>query len=479
MTTLMIAVFLAGYLAVTLEHNLKINKAGIALFTAVVLWTCYTLGLPALVPDLYPRELAQYLDLNPALRQAPLPQQSLGYILNVQIVEALGEISETLFFLIGAMTIVELIDVHGGFRIITDHITTRNRRKLLWLVTGITFFMSAVLDNMTTAIVMVTLLKGLVPVRRERWLFAGTIIIAANSGGAWSPIGDVTTIMLWVKGNITSQAIAASLLLPCLVSTAVPALLVSTALGKGSLQPSGRPVTETARTAEIMTRRERTSLLVLGIACLVSIPVFKSVTHLPPFMGIIMALGITWIYTDILYRRKITVSERLKCRVSRVLNRIDTPTILFFLGILLAVAALEATGILGSFAGFLNEKLHDIYIINLLIGALSSIVDNVPLVAAATGMYPLTDPTALAASADPGFLRHFVQDGNFWTFLAYCAGVGGSLLVIGSVAGVVVMGIEKITFAWYLRRISLYALLGYLAGAGVFLLQTWLRTGSL
>lgn len=473
----MIVVFLLGYLAIAMEHKLQVNKAASALITGIALWVVYVLGAPLAASAVSPVEFHNYITDNPSLKGLPLIDQCIGFITNVQIVENLGEISETLFFLIGAMTIVEIIDVHGGFSIITNRIKTRGLVKLLWIIAFVTFFMSAVLDNMTTSIVMVMLLRRIIPNYKERWIFASMIIIAANGGGAWSPIGDVTTIMLWVKGNVSTTPLVTSLLLPCLVSTVIPVALASRML-RGRKVPEGAVDPVSTNVESVITPRERTAIFFLGVCCLLAVPVFKSVTHLPPFMGVMAGLGIVWVYTDFMYSRKIDVSERYKHRVTSVIRHIDTGTILFFLGILLAVGALQATGILDQAALFLNEHVHNVYLIDIVIGLLSAVVDNVPLVASAMGMYPVVDPAAVASLPDPEFMAHFVADGNFWTFLAYCAGVGGSILIIGSVAGVVTMGLEKINFTWYLRKISLLALLGYLAGAAVYLLQVFIATGT-
>ncbi len=476
MLEVLILVFVVGYLCIAMEHKLQINKAATALMTAGILWTIYTLALPTLSAEVSPMAFSDFLAANPSLADLPFVQQCVKFIVGSQIIEQLGEISETLFFLIGAMTIVELIDVHGGFAIITNRIKTRDKKKLLWLVSVITFFMSAVLDNMTTAIVMVMLIRRIVPNYKERWIFASLIVIAANSGGAWSPIGDVTTIMLWVKGNVTTGPLLSTLFLPSLVSMLIPTFLAARLL-KGSIEPNDTIDPVSTNIEQVLTDRERTILFFLGVFCLLMVPVFKSVTHLPPFMGVLVGLSIMWIYTEILYRRKVDVQERDKHRVTSVIRRIDTPTILFFLGILMAVSALQGTGVLNSVGAFLNEKIHNVYAINLVIGFLSSVVDNVPLVAGAIGMYPQVDPAALAGMADPAFMQHFVADGSFWLSLAYCAGVGGSMLIIGSVAGVVVMGIEKINFGWYFKNISLIAMSGYLAGMGVLLLMEWIRLG--
>lgn len=477
MTLLIVTLFLAGYLLIALEHPLKIDKAATALVTGIVVWVVYAFSATELVPSLYGEEFSAFLTSNPALQSESLYKQVMMFVEEHQILGALGEISEILFFLIGAMTIVELIDVHGGFNIITNRITTRNKRKLLWIIGLITFFMSATLDNLTTSIVMITLLRKLVANYKERWLFGGIIIIAANSGGAWSPIGDVTTIMLWVRGNVTAGAIMPSLILPCLVSFLLPALIASHWL-KGDVTPA--PVNSVSvHKGEVtyrcaVTRKERISILILGVACLLFVPVFKSVTHLPPFMGILLSLGAMWIYTEIMYTRKISLPQCIQARVPYVLRRIDTPTILFFLGILLAVSALQMSGVLSNVSEWLDGNVHNVYAINLMIGALSSVVDNVPLVAGSMATYPLADATTIAAATDPTYAAAFLQDGIFWEFLAYCAGVGGSMLIIGSAAGVVIMGLERINFVWYLKNISFLALIGYVAGAGIYILQNWL-----
>ncbi|NLE33256.1 MAG: sodium:proton antiporter [Bacteroidales bacterium] len=438
----MIAVFLIGYVCIAMEHPLKVNKAASALLLSVLLWVAYIFYAPVLFPGLSGDEVRHI-------------------VTNERLIEHLGDISEILFFLLGAMTIVELVDVHGGFSIITRHITTRNKRKLLWILAIVTFFMSAILDNMTTAIVMTMLLRKLLSDKKDRLMFAGIIIIAANSGGSFSPIGDVTTIMLWINGNVTTGKIIPELFLPSLVSTLIPVFLVSLSL-KGDTQKMNSDETSahTHPAATIISKKERYLLFFLGVGSLIFVPVFKTITHLPPFLGVLFGLSILWIVTEILYKRKAQVEESRKARITHILSRIDTSTILFFLGILMAVAVLQEVGILRGFSDFLDKEVGNYYIISIIIGILSSVVDNVPLVAGAMGMYPL-DPSSL----------YFAQDGIFWVFLAYCAGVGGSILIIGSAAGVVVMGIEKINFLWYMKKISWVALIGYLAGAGVYILQ--------
>ena len=436
----MIILFLVGYLMIALEHPLKINKAGTALLLGTILWVMYS-------------------------RLAPLPT------IEQELLHSVGEIAETLIFLIGAMITVELIDSHGGFTFITRYITTTDKRKLLLAIATITFFLSAVLDNLTTSIVMIMLLRKLVGNYKERWVFGSIIIIAANSGGAWSPIGDVTTIMLWVRGNISTSATIPNLILPSIVSALVPVLFAMRFL-HGKVTPP-RVIAggdENNALLEKLLPKTKLSILILGLFCLLFVPIFKTITHLPPFMGILLGVGVLWLYTERMYART-PVDEELKLRLSKVVHRIDGTTLLFFLGILLAVDALRCVGILGDFALWLDQSVGNVYVVNLIIGTLSAIVDNVPLVAGAMGMYPVATDAIIAAAPDPAYMMNFAQDGVFWQFLAYCAGVGGSMLIIGSAAGVVVMGLERINFIWYLKNISLLALLGYLAGAGVYILQ--------
>jgi len=469
-TAAMIAVFVLGYVGIAIEHNLKVNKAGIALITGIILWVIYIFGADYYVPAFNLTEFQHFLDLSPQLKNLSGHEQHIRFVVDGQVLEHIGDIAETLLFLMGAMTIVELIDVHGGFAFITNRISTRDKHKLLWTISLLTFFMSALLDNMTTAIVMIMMLRKLIANYKERWLFGSVIIIAANTGGAWSPIGDVTTIMLWVKGNISTIPTIIHLILPSFIAMLVPVFIANRFLHGILTSPDYQD--EIPKLQQLMSKKERLSILLLGIACLVFIPIFKAVTHLPPFMGAMLSLGILWIYTEIMYQRNTNIEECLKERVSQVLRRIDMSTILFFLGILLSVAALQSAGVLAGFAGFLDDKVHNIYAINTLIGVLSSIVDNVPLVAAAMGMYPVADATMIAASADAAYVATFLQDGTFWQLLTYCAGVGGSILIIGSAAGVVVMGLEKIPFGWYLKNISRMALSGYLAGVLVYWLQS-------
>lgn len=461
MITAIICLFFIGYLGIALEHPLRIDKTATALLLGMLLWIIYALGAEYIVPAIEPEALAAYVAETPRLAGESLHTQAINYVLDVKIVETLGDVTQTLFFLIGAMTIVELVDIHGGFTVITDHIKTRNKRTLLWVICGVTFIFSAVLDNMTTTIVMVLLLRKLIEDQHERWLYAGMVIIAANTGGAWSPIGDVTTIMLWVKGNVTAMALIERVLLPSVLAMVVPLLFVSRQL-KGTLPAITAEPVNPAR--EVISKHDRTTIFCLGVGGLLFVPIFKSITHLPPFVGMLFVLGVLWVFTEILYNGK-RVERAKEHRLPKVISRIDMPSILFFLGILMAVAVLEASGILEAMSVWLDEKVHNIYIINVLLGVMSSVFDNVPLVAGVMGMYPVADPGVA------GYAANFVQDGVFWEFLSYCAGVGGSILIIGSAAGVIAMGLEKINFGWYLKKFTLPALIGYLAGAGFYVLE--------
>ncbi|HEX6179750.1 MAG TPA: sodium:proton antiporter NhaD [Chitinophagaceae bacterium] len=422
MITVQIIIFILGYLAITLEHPIRINKAASALITGVLCWTVYIVSAP---------------DTS---------------IVNHQLLEHLGDISGILFFLLGAMTIVELIDAHDGFDIITQRVRTTDKRRLMWLVCSITFFLSAVLDNLTTAIVMVSLLRKLIRDKETRLLFCGMVVIAANAGGAWSPIGDVTTTMLWIGGQITTVNIILKVFLPSLVSMVVPVLLVNLKL-KGNLVPA--EISDESQKDITSSNTDKNIVFSSGIIILLLVPVFKMTTGLPPFMGILLGLGVMWVITEIIHSTKDTGDKNI-LSVQYALRKIDTPSILFFLGILAAVSALEATGVLHGLSQQLDKTIGDERLIVSIIGVLSAIIDNVPLVAATMGMYSL---------------EQYPIDHFFWQFLAYCAGTGGSILIIGSAAGVAAMGIEKIEFFWYLRKIAWLALLGYVAGAILFVLS--------
>lgn len=468
MATVMIFLFIAGYALIALENKTGISKSAIALVLCISLWTLYILAPPTEIIQADKTKFREYIAGNPALAQQNIQEQTSNFITNEEMIYHLGDVAEILFYLLGAMTIVTLIDVHHGFASITRRIQTRNKRKLLWVIALLTFALSAVLDNMTTAIVMLALSGKLLDLQKERWLFGSVIVIAANAGGAWTPIGDVTTIMLWIGDNITSGHLMKSLFLPSLVSCLLPVWMVSFSL-KGQLRQATSPSAGEAVTP--IGEKQQNVILILGILCLLAVPVFKSLTRLPPFAGMILMLGLLWIYIEILYNRHPRIAEEKQYRIPYVLKNIDFPTILFFLGILMAVAALEAIGVLNALSRFLDTKIHDIYLINVIIGFLSSVIDNVPLVAAAMGMYPVLSPEAAAAMPAADYMVNFVQDGTFWELTAYCAGTGGSILIIGSAAGVVAMGLEKINFIWYLKHISHLAILGFFAGLGVYVLQ--------
>jgi len=428
MVTFVILVFVVGYLAIALEHPIKINKTASALLTGVICWTLYAL----------------------------YSQDSIVHI-GEQLNHHLGQISAILFFLMGAMTIVELVDAYQGFKVITDRINTKDPKKLLWIICTVTFFLSAILDNLTTAIVMVSLIRKLVPNKSMRLFFAGMIVIAANAGGAWSPIGDVTTTMLWIGGQISSGNIMLTLFLPSVVCMVIPLIYLQFTL-KGELGSHDSAENENASGSHgghsNKPIKGSSTMLFLGIGGLISVPIFKTVTHLPPYLGMLLALGILWVVSELI-NPDMDEAEKRPYTAAGALTRIDVPSVLFFLGILLAVSALESMEILHHFSMWLDTTIGDQRVIITLIGILSSIVDNVPLVAASMGMYDMSV---------------YYQDHLIWEYLAYCAGTGGSILIIGSAAGVAVMGMEKIDFIWYVKKISLLAMLGYFAGAIVYLL---------
>lgn len=422
MSLIILLIFIAGYVLIVLEHSIRLNKAATALVTGVLCWTVYIL----------------FADDKEMVTE--------------QLSHHLGELSQILFFLMGAMTIVELIDAHDGFDIITRRIRTTRKGKLLWIIAVLTFFLSAVLDNLTTTIVMVSLVRKLIEDKNDRWMLIGMIVIAANSGGAWSPIGDVTTTMLWTGKQVTEINIMLKLIIPSLVSLLVP-LLFMRFVFRGRIKRAPHAFEDV--TPERGESRQRNIVFISGLGLLLMVPVFKIVTHLPPFMGILIGLGLMWIITEIIHSGK-DEADRKNYTVGYALRKIDTPSILFFLGILLAISALESIGELARTADWMDKTFKDENIVVLSIGLLSAIVDNVPLVAAAQGMYDLnTYPT----------------DHYFWEFLAYCAGTGGSILIIGSAAGVAAMGLEKIDFLWYLKKIGWLALIGYFAGAAAYMVQ--------
>lgn len=475
MFLLMVIIFILGYLAIALEHPLRVDKSASALLIGVLTWAVYAMNADSIIALGYSptwthatetaKDVINYIvpqysqtaeipkELNHAIE---ITNNSLHFV-KTELAHHLIEISEILFFLLGAMTIVETVDQYQGFKVITDKITTTKKIKLLWILSTLTFFMSAALDNLTTTIVLVALLRKLIDDQKTRWFFASIVIIAANAGGAWSPIGDVTTIMLWVKGNVTTMPIIKSVLLPSLSTLIVPLIILSFTV-TGHVE---RPDNE-EDSSEFTSKSTQILMLILGISCLLFVPVFKTVTHLPPYMGMLLGLGVIWLVTEFLIRNKEN-DDRRRLSIIGILKRIDVPTIFFFLGILTAVGALQSAGHLDILAKWLEKITSgNIYIINLTIGILSSIVDNVPLVAGAMGMYEIAPADAI------GNAVNFVQDGTFWKLLAYCAGTGGSILIIGSAAGVAAMGMEKIDFIWYVKKISLLAFIGYISGAAVF-----------
>lgn len=432
MTLFIILAFIAGYICIALENVTKVNKAAVALCMSVVCWS----AMPSTALPTFPEHVA--------------------------------EACETMLFLMGAMTIVEIVDTNGGFNFVTRRLRTNNPKALLWKTVLLTFFLSALLDNMTTCIVMAMVLKKLIADRRTRLLYAGMTILAANAGGAFSPIGDVTTIMLWIKGCVSTTGIITSLLIPSIVSVAVPALIM-TPMMKGELHTvaSTRSVIMEENKPGF-SRLGRKIIFAIGVGGLVLVPVFRNITNLPPFVGVMGVLAILWIVTELFIRRnhRLMKATNEEVRVSSIIRRIDMSTLLFFLGILLTVGALQETGTLNRFGTWLNASFGNVYIVDSLIGIMSAIVDNVPLVASAMGMYEIQPEGTI------GVMQAYCQDGVFWELLAYCAGIGGSILIIGSAAGVVVMGLENISFGWYLKRFSWLALIGYFAGIFAYWLQS-------
>jgi Na+/H+ antiporter NhaD/arsenite permease-like protein len=455
MFVLMVVVFVLGYTAISLDHPLKIDKAASALLTGTLLWAIYILAADSILPN--SDAFKEFMHEHPH-------ETYINFIAHHEITFHLGETSGILFFLLGAMTIVEMVDSHEGFKLITDKIKTTNKIKLMWILSILTFFMSAALDNLTTTIVMVALLRKLIDKQQDRWFMASMVVLAANAGGAWSPIGDVTTIMLWIGGQVTTVRIIMDVFLPSVATMIVPLVIVSFFYPKGNLD---RPALSERdlMSNDSITNFERRLLLIMGVAGLLFVPVFKTVTHLPPYLGMLFSLSIIWITTEILHRRH-AKGMRAQLLVSRILKKVDTPTVLFFLGILTAVSALQSAGHLDLLAKNLDGMSipddQKIYVIDLIIGMLSAIVDNVPLVAGAMGMYDI------APAGSTGYEAFFMVDGEFWQFLAYTAGTGGSILIIGSAAGVAAMGMENIDFIWYMKRISLLAISGYFAGAAVY-----------
>jgi Na+/H+ antiporter NhaD/arsenite permease-like protein len=464
--TLMIIVFVLGYIAIALEHPIKIDKAASALVMGALIWGMLALGIDELVTKeflagFYEKFQAKFQALKEigvySTEEFVKPIKFLKYELSHHLVD----IGEILFFLLAAMTIVELVDAHQGFSIITDKITTKKKIPLMWILCVITFFFSAVLDNLTTSIVMAALLSKMIKDIKDLWMFAGMIIISANAGGAWSPMGDVTTIMLWIGGQVSAWNIISSIFIPSLICMLVPLIYISFKL-KGNIEsPNSKDLK--GHLINPITSFERGMIFYMGVLGLLFVPIFKITTGLPPYLGMLLSLGVLWITTEIMHRAK-NHEEKSHLSVIGVLKKVDTPTIFFFLGILLAVAGLQSAGQLDIVAKYLETTFageNKIYIINVIVGLLSALVDNVPLVAGAMGMYDV-------GAIQEGVLA-YPQDHSFWEFLAYCAGTGGSVLIIGSAAGVAVMGILKIDFIWYFKNIAMLALMGYLAGAATYI----------
>ncbi len=436
-----IIIFVLGYMAIALEHTIKVDKAAPALLIAVLCWTVYTVA-KGIIPN-----------------DAAMTHE----IVHTQLLHHLAETSQILFFLLCAMTIVEVIDAHQGFEVITKRITTQKKRNLIWIIALVTFFLSAALDNLATTIVMVSMLRKLVTDKNDRLIYVSMVVIAANAGGAWSPIGDVTTTMLWIGGQVTTLNIIVKLILPSIVCLLAPLTIISFML-KGDLKPDKTGTLDSIAHgghAPIKVKEfDRNLVFGIGLAGLLFVPVFKTITHLPPFMGMTFSLGVVWLVTEILHnRKKAEEGAHDKLSVIAILERVDVPSVLFFFGILLAVGCLQSMGTLNTLALFLSDTFqgdNGVYIIGILLGLMSAIVDNVPLVAASMGMYDLVT---------------YPPDHVFWEFIAYCAGTGGSTLIIGSAAGVAAMGMENINFMWYLKKIAWLSLVGYFAGAAVFILM--------
>lgn len=437
LTLAIVVVFIIGYLCIAIESVTKVNKAAVALLMFVFCWTLFMLDPNTYMPGFAGQDL-------------------INQVSHV-IEKHLGSTSTTLFFLMGAMTIVEVVDQNGGFNFVRDVMKTKSKRALLWRIAFMTFVLSAILDNLTTSIVMIMILRKLVHSHEDRLIYASLVIIAANAGGAFSPIGDVTTIMLWNKGVITALGVMEEIFLPSVVAMVVPAFIMQYSL-KGDLEMAEVNMKSDYHVLDF-TERQRKVIFIVGVGGLMFVPVFKSLTHLPPFVGILLVLGVLWTVTEVFYRGLDHKKDGMGKRVSKLLSNIDMSTILFFLGILMAVACLEEIGVLGGLGKWLNDVSNgNHYVVTGVIGVISSIVDNVPLVAGCMGMYPMEAVGDMAI------------DGIFWQLLAYCAGVGGSILIVGSAAGVVVMGLEKITFGWYMKHVSWLAFVGYLAG----ILSYWL-----
>jgi len=466
MFLLMPLIFILGIVAIAMEDKIKINKAAIALFMAISMWIVLMLDAYNILVEHSSPLFQDFITRNPHMADLPLKEQFIHFITDRNIIYHLGNVSETLFFVMCSMLIVDIVDKHGGFRSMTGYIRTSDKRRLLWYVSFVAFFLSALLDNLAAAIVLMAVLRKLVPDRTDRLKYACMVIIAANAGGSWSPIGDVTTILLWVGKNLTVTHQVSHLFIPALINLLIPLSIAHFWLfKKDAVLREGAEEDQPDEFLKIIPTHARRTIFVIGILSLALVPVFQVLTGLPPFMGVLLGLVILWFYTDIMYS-KIHVRESRKLRIPQLLPNVDLATIFFFLGILMAVGALETSGHLGLISNFLDDKIHQPYLISFIIGILSSCVDNVALVAATMGMYPIVE----MAPGISEYAQYFITDGGFWTFLAYCGVTGGSILIIGSATGVTIMGLEKISFMYYFKRFSGLALLGYLGGAATYML---------
>jgi Na+/H+ antiporter NhaD/arsenite permease-like protein len=473
MVTIFIVVFfILGYIAIATEDVLKVNKSATALVLAVVLWVIYVLTAEQFVPVFNAEKFRLFIQMHD-LGDLSFREQISKFVINHTLLEQVGEIAEIILYLMGAMAIVDLIDKHGGFKAINARIKTHKKIHLLWIITLTTFFLSTILDNLTTTIVIITILRKLIPVRRERLLFSGLVVIAANAGGTCSPIGDIDVLLFWIGGHMTTIPTITKLFFPALISLLAPLAVVFIYMKmKGNVHESIKKDEEVYPT---ITRGEKITIFAIGFGGLMFIPLFRGLTGLPPFLGIFGVLAILWVYTEIMYRNLKGMKESAKQRVSKVLSHTDMPTMLFFLGILLSIGVLRETGVLSTLASFLDDTMdNNVYLLAGFMGLVSSFMDNVALVAATIGMYPIADAAMIADAADPDFMAHFVQDGVFWQLTEFSIGVGGSIFSIGSAAGVILMGLERVSFWWYFKTISGLALIGFLAGFGVYCLQTLL-----
>lgn len=461
LTTLLIVIFVIGYAAIATEHNLKINKTATALLMCVLCWVIYMAGVETYFPAYRPDEFVHLVQgLAPDAAREALLKHAGGEL----ILHHMGDVAEIVFFLMGAMTIVEVVDVNGGFNFVRDMLTTSSKRSLLWRLALLTFFLSAILDNLTTTIVMIMVMGKLVNNQKDRWMYTGIIVLSANSGGAFSPIGDVTTIMLWIRGMLSTEGVIGWLFLPSFVSMLVPAIIMHAQM-KGKLDVAKNHVVvgqDGHAMPKVLASRYSKIIFIVGVGGLIFVPFFRALTGLPPFMGILLVFGLLWAIIEFGLKKKGHVQGCDDVRVNNIMRRIDLSTLLFFLGILMAVSAIQETGLLRHVGEWLDDSTGgNTYVITGAIGALSAVVDNVPLVASCMAMYDIAPATDVANAI-------FAVDGQFWLLLAYCAGVGGSMLIIGSAAGVVAMGIEKITFGWWIKHITLLAATGYLSGIACY-----------